>query len=130
MFMAVIFKKVPFLGTLWLEKTLYCRAVPEIFIAIDEHQQRYLCIKLKTPGKYLVGRIEVRRLLQLLRDERPLYDTIRCASVKGIVTGLSGHFSFSADIPEDVWPVCDRLLGLYSFDVGVQEYHDRLKALK
>ncbi len=126
--MVASFKKVPFLGTLHLEKTLYCRSTPEIFVCMDDRQQRYLCIAAKTPGKFLVGKVRIRHLLQMLRDERPLFDTIRRANIKGVITGLAGKYTFSLDIPESFWPACDRLLGLYSFDFGVQEYVEKLKA--
>lgn len=127
MFSIPYFKKVPFLGTLSLEKTLYGRSTPEIFVCIDDYQQRYLCVQTKAPGKFLVGRVSVRHLVQMLRDERPMFDTIHRANLKGVITGLAGKFSFSTDIPKDFWPPCDRLLGLHSFDVSVQEYAEKLK---
>lgn len=119
--MIPMFKKLPIIGTLYLEKTLYCRMTPEIFVCVDDGGYRYLCVATSKPGQWLIGRMKDSILLQVLEDRRPMYNAIRGCSLKGIVTGITGRYSFSADVPAELWSN-DRLLGLYSFDEGVQEY--------
>lgn len=124
---AIMFKKLPCIGSLYLEKTLYCKATPEIFVCTDDMGKRYLCAAQPTPGQWFVGRINTRQLIAVLKDRLPLYTAIRGCKVRGIVTGLLGKFSFSLGIPEDAYPSGSRLLELWDFDWGVQEYCETLE---
>lgn len=125
--MAIMFKNIPCIGSLSLEQTLYFKLVPEIFVCLDADGKRYLCLEHSVPGQWLIGRIDTKALVRVLKDQLPLYQAIRNCALKGIVTGLLGKFSFALGVPEDAYPNGDRMLGLWSFDEGVHEYCEKLQ---
>lgn len=125
--MAIMFKKIPCLGSLYLEKTLYGRSEPEVFVCTDGMGKRYLCVARLGVSQWLMARINTRHLIAVLKDHLSIQDAMRLCTLKGVVTGRTGKYTFSLGLSEDDYPDGNRYLELWDFDEGVHEYCEELK---
>ena len=90
------------LGTLYVEEVLVIFDVPELFVCIDEHENRYLVLFIENErGDYLLSEIGKASLAQMLAGEIPMNEAFRTAP-----NGKVYYLSFIRDELADAAP-CD-----------------------
>ncbi len=116
----VMFKNIPEIGDLILEKVLFeFEYDPIIFVCMDKTNDRYLCICDDFIERYswIITRISVKLLLELLRDEITILSPFKSSDKEVIVADrdfcseeCKYQFCKFKDIDEDELPHRDQYL--------------------